>query len=131
DSGDNEKSAMKAGMRQLENALAEHGARTLGELLARRHGRDRLGHRTTNGDGYRVPQPVRFRPQAQGAKNLYDFYPSRDMIGDELACIWRSQQRYHPSLTDALLDRIRYIVLEQRPLRKPLVGRCTLRPEPD
>src|SRR5690606_5864266 len=50
DSGDNEKSAMKAGMRQLREALDEHGARTLGELLARRHGRDRLGHRTTNGD---------------------------------------------------------------------------------
>src|SRR5690606_30963177 len=45
DADESEKSAMKAGMRALETELEEAKARTLGEFLARRHARDRTGHR--------------------------------------------------------------------------------------
>lgn len=131
DADDSEKSATKAGMRALDNALAEAGARTLGEFLARRHKRDRYGKRLKNGDTCAKPEAVRFRPTSQGAKNLYDFYPSRALVESELDKIWQSQARYHPELTDDLLSSLKRIIVEQRPLKKPVVGRCTLRPEPD
>lgn len=139
DSGDDDKGAVQTGIRDLTSALHDSGARTLGELLAQRHGRDKSRHRKTTGKsdgkstgkGDGAPQPVRFRPTAKGAKNLYAFYPSRAMIEDELKQIWKAQQAHHPRLTDELLDGIERVVIEQRPLKKPPVGRCTLRPDMD
>jgi CRISPR-associated endonuclease Csn1 len=141
DGGDNEDGAVKAGMAKLHAALEESGARTLGELLANRHSRDRDGYRVDSEGartGARNDNPharakvrgVRFRPRAEGAKNLYDFYPSRDMTEGELDAIWAVQKKHHPQLTDDLLVRLKRIIVEQRPLKKPVVGRCTLRPEP-
>lgn len=129
DAGENEAGAIKEGVANLKWALEESGARTLGELLARRHRRDREGRRLKDGEGWATPAPVRFRPRSQGARNLYDFYPSRDLIADELDRIWAAQKAHHPALTDELLAALRRTILEQRPLKKPLVGRCTLRPE--
>jgi CRISPR-associated endonuclease Csn1 len=122
DAGDNEASAMKAGIAALKEALANENARTLGEFLARRHQRDRDGNRQTAN-----PQAVRFRPRVEGAKALYDFYPYRELIEEELETIWAAQSAHHSQLTDALLARIKRIVVEQRPLKAPPVGRCTLR----
>lgn len=131
DSNDSEKGATKAGMRALNEALEGSGARTLGEFLARRHRRDRFGRRSNGDDRGPGPEPVRFRPTAQGAKNLYDFYPSRDLVEFELDAIWKSQAEHYPALlTDDLLRRLKRIIVEQRPLKKPPVGRCSLRPEP-
>ncbi|MCT8972921.1 type II CRISPR RNA-guided endonuclease Cas9 [Microbaculum marinisediminis] len=129
-SDDREKGATKTGIRALETALADSGARTLGELLARRHRRDKHGNRLGDGDGFATPDAVRFRPHAEGTKVLYDFYPSRDMIELELDRIWAAQEPHHPQLTDDLLARLKRIIVGQRPLKKPVVGRCTLRPEP-
>lgn len=114
DSDDAEGSAMKAGMAALAAALKAQGARTLGEFLAARH---------------RKREPVRFRPTAQGAKNLYDFYPTRAMVEAELDTIWEAQRPHHPTLSPQLLDKLKRIVIAQRPLKKPLVGRCTFRPD--
>jgi len=127
DSDDNEKSAMKTGMRDLQEALDSNDARTLGEFLAKRHRRDKHGDRI----GGREPESVRFRPTAQGAKNLYEFYPTRDMIESELDEIWKHQRPHHTLLTDDLLKKLKRIIIEQRPLKKPIVGRCTLRPDPN
>lgn len=129
DSDNDEKSAMKAGVRALEGELDASGARTLGELLARRHQRDKCGRRERDENGYAVPEAVRFRPQVQGAKNLYDFYPTRGMVERELDLIWAAQAPYHPQLTDDLLQDLKRVIINQRPLKKPVVGRCTLRPE--
>jgi len=130
DSDDSEKSATKAGMRALEEALRQAGARTLGEFLARRHRRDKHGRRLKDGDGQTEPEVVRFRPTVQGAKNLYEFYPSRALVESELDKIWQSQAQFHPELTGDLLADLKRIIIEQRRLKKPVVGRCTLRPEP-
>lgn len=130
DADDSEKSATKSGMLALEQALKDQRARTVGEFLARRHRRDKFGKRLEADQGYATPQAVRFRPTSQGAKNLYDLYPSRALVEDELDKIWRSQAAHHDELTDDLLARLKRIIIEQRPLKRPLVGRCTLRPEP-
>ena len=126
DSENDEKSAMKQGVKALEARLASEGARTLGEFLAGQHGRDRLGRR---GKGEKA-QPVRFRPEAKGGKNLYDLYPTRLMAEREIDAIWEKQKEFHPNLlTGVLLERIKRIVVEQRPLVEPVVGQCSFFPE--
>ena len=123
DSENDEKSAMKQGVEALEDRLASDGVRTLGEFLAGQHGRDRFGRR---GKG-ETARPVRFRPQAKGGKNLYDLYPTRLMVEQEIDAIWDKQKEFHPNLlTDGLLKRIKRIVVEQRPLKEPVVGQCSL-----
>ena len=127
DSGDKEKSAMKDGVKALEGKLKKNSARTLGEMLAGLHGRDKQGKPANDGA---PPQPVRFRPESQGNKNIWNFYPTREMIEEEIDKIWEKQQEYHAELlTPQLRDRVKRIVIEQRPLKKPLVGRCTLMPD--
>ena len=126
DSENDEKSAMKQGVKALEGRLEAEGVRTLGEFLAREHGRDRFGKR---GKG-EAARPVRFRPETKGGKNLYDLYPTRLMIEQEIDAIWKKQEGFYPDLlTDCLLKRIKRIVVEQRPLKPPVVGRCSLFPE--
>jgi CRISPR-associated endonuclease Csn1 len=140
DSDDAEGGAMSKGMADLRAALEKAGARTLGEFLAQRHARDREGFRL-DGSGRRVSKAndnlvavgrdegVRFRPRREGAKVLYDLYPTRAMVEHELDEIWKRQSGFHPELTTVLLGRLKRIIIAQRPLRKPLVGRCTFRPE--
>lgn len=135
DSDNDEKSAMKQGSRTLEAAIGKVGApRTLGEFLAKRNQRDSEGYRIDD-DGNRIkggapPEPVRFRPTAEGGKNLYDFYPTRALVGDEFEKIWTKQQRFHgDALYDDLKKKIECLLLDQRPLKPQVVGRCTLRPE--
>jgi CRISPR-associated endonuclease Csn1 len=129
DAGDKEKSATKEGVRALEAALHASNARTLGEFLAQRHKRDRHARRLSDGAGFAAPQPVRFRPRAEGASNLYDFYPTREMVAHELEAIWAAQGPHHPQLTPALLAKLERIIIEQRKLEPPPVGLCTLMPE--
>ena len=127
DSGDKEKSAMKKGVKALEGKLKKNSARTLGEMLAGMHGRDKQGKPANDGA---PPQPVRFRPESQGNKNNWNFYPTREMIEEEIDKIWEKQREYHAELlTRQLRDRVKRIVIEQRPLKKPPVGRCTLMPD--
>ena len=132
DSDDSEGNAMKAGMKALDERLKEAGARTLGQFLAERGGRDREGYlidRLGNRVGRKTNRGVRFRPRAEGNKVLYDLYPTRAMIEHELEEIWKEQASHHDVLTPDLLARLKRIVIEQRPLKKPLVGRCTFRPD--
>ncbi|MBI1236593.1 MAG: type II CRISPR RNA-guided endonuclease Cas9 [Alphaproteobacteria bacterium] len=131
DGDDKEDGAMKTGMKALHEAMEKENARTLGELLARRHGRDRNGKRLATATGYAEPKQVRFRPATEGTKNTYDFYPERQMVEGELDAIWKRQSHHHPELTGALLARLKRIIIEQRPLKKPDVGRCSLKPDID
>ncbi len=140
DSEDAGGSEMKKGMARLDEALQAKGARTLGAFLAETNGRDRegylidhLGRRMGRKHGNRTAHPsgngVRFRPRIEGAKALYELYPTRQMVEQELDAIWQAQAAHHAMLTDGLLARLKRIIIEQRPLKKPLVGNCTFRPE--
>ncbi len=141
DADNNEKSAMKQGAQALkEKIVEEQEFRTLGEFLANRHRRDKEGYRIDR-EGNRIkkskddngggsPSPVRFRPTSKGSKNLYDFYPTRELVEQEIDCIWTEQKVHYPDiLTEQLLEKIRETILEQRPLKPQIVGRCTLRPD--
>lgn len=90
-------------------------ARTVGEALARRLG-----------DG----KSVRARLIGKGKEEHYELYVDRKWIADEFDALWESQRRFYPELlTDTARDRLRGILLHQRPLRPVLPGKCFLEPD--
>lgn len=118
DLGRNEEDAGKIaeGAKRLREAMTGTTARTLGEWLSQRRAspevRSHLG--------------VRVRLDGAGAKALYDFYPTRDMIEAELNAIWNAQARFHLALkNETFRARVHDAIFHQRPLRPVPVGRCT------
>jgi len=89
-------------------------ARTVGEALARRME-----------DG----KSVRARLIGKGKDEHYELYVDRSWIEDEFDALWASQQRFHPNLLDgAAHERLKGILLHQRPLRPVMAGKCFLEP---
>ncbi len=73
-------------------------------------------------------KPTRARPLSDG--NLYDVYPTRELIEDEFEKIWKSQSQYYPdTLTDKLKEKIKKIIFFQRPLKPQPMGKCTYFPD--
>ena len=94
-----------SGAKKLDAAIAEAGARTLGEFLnTRATKRVRMG----------------------GEDKDYDFYPQRHHIESEFAAIWDKQAEYHPNLLTAEAHTaLHRILFFQRPLKEQEVGVCT------
>jgi CRISPR-associated endonuclease Csn1 len=127
DKGDKDKGKIAQASKRLDELMKERKWRTFGEFLWTRH-------RGSSGDPGRPRdpgrQPTRIRLEGQGAKALYEFYPTRPMIEREFDRLWDAQAKFNPDfLTDAKRQRIRTIVFRQRDLKKPKVGRCTFEPE--
>ena len=110
---DDDKGAIKQAASRLKEAMAADNARTLGEFLSRRH-----QHRYS----------VRARNRSSGAKAEYDFYPTRDLLVNEFEKIWEAQSKHHSSMTPKAHDEIEHIIFYQRPLKQPVIGKCTLDP---
>ncbi len=110
------------GVTRLADAMAQAGARTVGEFLHLR--------RQQAVDDNQIPSVrTRLRPEtgADAKGDGYDFYPSRALIKDEFQAIWDAQQPHYPDiLTPQLHDRLHEIIFYQRPLKTPQVGTCTL-----
>jgi CRISPR-associated endonuclease Csn1 len=73
------------------------------------------------------PHGVRARGTLSGTKMTYDFYPTRAHLSDEFNKIWKAQSPHHPSMTKAHKE-IHNIIFYQRPLKPPVVGKCSLDP---
>lgn len=110
---EDDKGKIRVAAGKLEAAMAETGARTLGEYLARLHAERK---------------PVRARLRGEGAKAEYDLYPTREMTAREFDLLWEAQSRLAPGLPEEARACLRAILLHQRPLRPVPVGRCTLDP---
>jgi CRISPR-associated endonuclease Csn1 len=110
---DDDKGAIKQAESRLKEAMAAEKASTLGEFLSRRHQRR---------------DPVRARNRASGQKAEYDFYPTRDLLIDEFEKIWKAQSPHHPSMAPKAHAEIKHIIFYQRPLKPPVIGKCTLDP---
>jgi CRISPR-associated endonuclease Csn1 len=74
------------------------------------------------------PQSVRTRGTLSGTKMSYDFYPTRPLLLKEFDRIWKTQSEHHPSMTPEAHDEIQHIIFYQRPLKPPVVGKCSLDP---
>lgn len=120
DRKDNDKGKIAQATKQLREQLEAAGCRTYGEFLWRRHDRHTVRER----------EAVRIRIDGQGAKALYHFYPTRDMIRHEFEALWDAQAAYYPDvLTDGARDDIAGVLFRQRDLKPPRIGRCTFVPE--
>ncbi len=115
---------IRMGVKRLQEAMADEGADTFGEFLHNR--------RATATDDNHIPSVrTRLRPETgEGARgDGYDFYPDRRLIEEEFERIWESQAGYHPTLlTAAAHDAVHKAIFNQRPLKAPRVGMCTLVP---
>nr|MDA8250901.1 hypothetical protein [Rhodospirillales bacterium] len=100
--------------RRLATELARGGHVTVGEWLAQRHAQR---------------AEVRARLHGVGAKAAYPFYPTRALIEAEFDTIWRAQSGWNRALAPEIGAELRRIMLFQRPLRDPPVGRCWLEPQ--
>ncbi len=98
-----EEGVVKKGISELQDAMIEAGARTLGEYLA---GLD--------------PEEQRIRAR----------WTARQMFVDEFEAIWSAQVACHAQLDGELKSKLRRAMFYQRPLKsqKGLIGRCELEP---
>jgi CRISPR-associated endonuclease Csn1 len=102
---DQEDGKIAAAAQDLDRAMADAGADTLGQFL---HGLD--------------TKRVRMNSESQA----YDFYPQRRHYEHEFTRIWETQAAHHPALlTDTAKADLSRILFFQRPLRAPTVGVCT------
>jgi CRISPR-associated endonuclease Csn1 len=109
---DKDKGKIATGAEQLKAKLAEGGFKTLGQYYASMPAGPERQTRT--------------RLNGRGTTAAYEIYPLREMLKFEFDAIWAAQARYHPDvLTDAARDAIREAIFHQRPLKPPIVGRCT------
>lgn len=102
---ENEDGKIESGAKALDAAMAEAGARTLGEFL---------NGRTTR------------RVRMGGESQTYDFYPQRRHVEAEFAALWAAQAPHHPArLTEAARADLHRILFFQRDLKDQEVGFCT------
>lgn len=126
DKGDKDKGKIAVASAKLRDALRDCNCRTLGEFLWMRH-------RGDSHDPSRVRdpsrQPTRIRLEGSGAKALYEFYPTREMLRTEFDAIWSAQAKHHGALLKPeRRDAIETILFRQRDLKPPKIGKCTLVP---
>lgn len=116
DRRDNEKGKIASGIDRLRDEMHAHASETLGEYLAQR--------RATG-------KTVRLRSGGSQAEvDGYPFYPARSDLEEEFHRIWSSQARWHAELLNqARRDHLFTVMFYQRPLKKPLVGRCLYHPD--
>jgi CRISPR-associated endonuclease Csn1 len=116
DRKDAESGLLKAAIRNVRQQLVAASARTVGEWLAQRHARR---------------EGVRARLRGRSVKDrAYDLYVDRAMVAEEFDHLWEAQAAFDPALYDASRrDKLRDILLHQRPLRPAQPGRCTLLPD--
>jgi CRISPR-associated endonuclease Csn1 len=117
-----EKGKIAEASKRLKEQLAAENVRTFGALLWHRHG---------GADGNATPRvgrrAVRIRLEGEGAKALYDIYPTRDMLEHEFDLLIARQRKDMPHiLTDAAIAELKRVMFFQRPLKPVERGRCTL-----
>ena len=111
----NEGGVVKESIAVLEQNLMKTGSRTIGEFLANRNEKR---------------ETVRARRLGSKSSDLYELYPNRYMLEQEVDLIWKAQNHYNASIfTEVNLTKIKDIIFYQRPLKAQEVGRCTFLPD--
>lgn len=130
DRGNSESGKVYEAIKKTKATLSMQGARTLGELFGQPRYDVALANQSAQ-KGARQAQPgARVRKFGEGAKWGYEYYPTRELILDELDMMWEAQKPYHPNILTDIVHKALYDTIEwQHPLKSPPVGKCTLMPE--
>lgn len=124
DHKDSDSGIIKQAIAELKSQLKEKGARTVGEFLYKLQ-QEGLSTRM------RLKQWEVLKEDGKlETKKAYDFYIERSMIEDEFEALWAKQSELNPQLyTVEAYDKLKSILLFQRPLKPVSPGRCALIPE--
>ena len=111
---------MKASIKEFREKIGEKSCRTMGEYLY-------LFDRDSWDQEKGRRKSIRARRRGEN-KGLYDFYPERIMLKDEFFAIWDSQKNFHNDdniFSEDNKNKIFSIIFYQRPLKPPIVGKCS------
>ncbi len=131
DKNDNDSGALKTATSQLRQDIQASGCRTVGEWLWTQ----RLQKKPEGVPHQGVRARYRETPHinSEGKKRIekkYDLYIDRSMIEAEFDALWSAQATFNPVVFHATAhEKLKDILLYQRPLRPVKPGRCTLLPE--
>ncbi|MDX9802069.1 MAG: type II CRISPR RNA-guided endonuclease Cas9, partial [Spirochaetia bacterium] len=114
DARDSESGVLKKSIFAFKEEMNIYGTKTAGELLYKR----RTAGKTVLAKRYGTK-----------STDLYEVYVDRALVEDEIKTIWEVQSSFSPELYTAEAYReISSIILDQRPLQPPAVGRCSCEP---
>lgn len=105
---------------RLQEKMKSSGCETYGAFLAARQADPDVRSR----------KPTRIRQNSQNKDELYEFYPTRDMLVHEFDLICERQRRFNPDFPDELsTSSLRDAIFWQRPLKPVEPGVCSFFPE--
>ena len=134
DKGDSDKGKIAEGSVKTEILLKERNVKTLGEFFGKprlelENLKSKVGKEQALQEFDGVIPSTRARLHGEGAKSVYEFYPTRDLILEEFDILWSKQSEFHTELTTQARDKLRHSIEWQRPLKPQAVGRCTFLPD--
>ena len=107
---DSEAGVVHQSIKDFQHRMSLTSARTVGEFMAKRSEQKKA---------------VRGRRHGKTQTDLYDFYPERSMLEDEVDRLWDSQKRFNEELyTDEARDEIKAVIFHQRKLKPQIPGKC-------
>lgn len=105
---------------RLDQKMKAMGCETYGVFLAARQADPDVRNR----------KPTRIRQNSQNKEELYEYYPTRDMLVSEFDLICKRQRRYNPGFPDeSEVAQLRDVIFWQRPLRPVEPGFCSFFPD--
>lgn len=105
---------------RLNEKIKALGCETYGAFLAARQADPDVRQRT----------PTRIRQNSHNKEELYEFYPTRDMLVSEFDLICERQRSFNPGFPNELqIASLRDAIFWQRPLKPVAPGFCSFFPE--
>ncbi len=102
---------IKPAIERLKKKMEEQGKKTVGEYFY---------YLILNG------KSVRARLGKVDGKEGYEIYLDRALMEEEYNIIMAEQQKYRKELTDDVIKELFHIIFYQRPLKKQVIGKCSL-----
>ena len=104
----------------LDQKMKSMNYETYGAFLASRQAAKNVRERN----------PTRIRQNSQNKEELYEFYPTRDLLVQEFDLICERQRHFNSNFPDeASIERLRAAIFWQRPLKPVQPGFCSFFPE--
>jgi CRISPR-associated endonuclease Csn1 len=124
DKKDNDSGALKTAINKVRATIEADGCRTVGEWLNKR---DVTGQ--TVRARYRQNKIIKDDGKTKIDKS-YDLYIDRAMIEYEFDELWKKQSELNPTqFCEKAREKLREVLLHQRPLKPVKPGRCTFMPD--
>ena len=127
---DKETGLIKESVKAVKELMQKHDSRTYGEFLWKRF--QKMEETRKKPGSQQEHWILARRAVGAGATDKYVVYSKREMIEDEFNKLWDVQSKYHEKLKDKdLKKKFLKAIFYQRPLKKPIVGKCELIPSED